>query len=176
MPKQLTLEEINRLDQESFVRALGSFFEGSPWIVRQTWHARPFESLAHLHQALCTVMYYAPVEQQVVVIQAHPDLVGQAALAGTLTPESTSEQASAGLDRLSPEEIATFTRLNQSYRDRFGFPFVICVRENKKESIMAGFATRLHNSRSREIEIALREIAKICWYRLCDTLQVDEAE
>src|SRR5947209_8623080 len=150
MPKQLTLEEINRLDQESFVRVLGSLFEGSPWIVRQAWHARPFTSLTQLYEALCQVMYHAPHEQQVALIQAHPDLVGQAALAGTLTPESTSEQASAGLDRLSSEEIATFTRLNQAYHDRFGFPFVICVHENKKESILAGFAARLQNSRQRE--------------------------
>ena len=173
MPKQMTLQEINTLDQERFVIALGSLFEGPPWIVRQTWQARPFRSLTHLHQALCTVMYHAPVEQQVELIQAHPDLVGRAALAGTLTPESTHEQASVGLDRLSPEEIATFTRLNQTYRDRFGFPFVISVRENKKESILAGFAARLHNSRSREIEIALGEIAKICWYRLRDTVLSD---
>lgn len=176
MQKQLTLEEINTLDQESFVRVLGLLFEGPPWIVRQAWHAGPFTSLAHLHVALCEVMSHAPVEQQVALIQAHPDLVGRAALAGTLTPESTSEQASAGLDRLSREDIATFMRLNQTYHDRFGFPFVICVRENKKESILTGFATRLQHSRSREIEAALNEIAKICWYRLCDTILWDEAE
>lgn len=176
MPKQLTPEEINRLDQESFVRVLSSLFEGSPWIVRQAWYARPFTSLTQLYEALCQVMDQAPVEQQVALIEAHPDLVGQAALAGTLTPESTSEQASVGLDRLSPEEIATFTRLNQTYHGRFGFPFVICVRENKKESILAGFATRLHNSRHQEIETALGEIAKICWFRLRDLVHADEAE
>jgi OHCU decarboxylase len=176
MPKQLTLDEINGLDQESFVRTLGSLFEGSPWIARQAWHARPFTSLTQLYEALCQVMYQAPLEQQLALIQAHPDLVGKAALAGTLTPESTSEQASAGLDRLSPEEIATFKRLNQTYHDRFGFPFVICVRENKKESILAGFSTRLHNSRQREIETALGEIAKIGWFRLRDTVHEDETE
>lgn len=176
MLEQKTLQEINTLNHEDFVRALGSLFEGSPWIVRQAWHARPFTSLTHLHQALCEVMYSAPVEQQVALIQAHPDLVGRAALAGTLTPESTSEQASAGLNRLSPEEIATFTQLNSAYQEHFGFPFVICARENKKESILAGFATRLHNSRDREIETALGEIAKICWYRLCDTVRADDAE
>ncbi len=175
MPKHLTLQEINTLDQERFVMALGSLFEGSPWIAKQAWHARPFESLAQLYDALCAVMYHAPVEQQVALIQAHPDLVGQAALAGTLTPESTSEQASVGLDRLSPEEIATFAQLNKTYRDRFGLPFVICVRENKKESILAGFATRLQNSRSREIETALDEIAKICWFRLRDMVNADES-
>src|SRR5947209_7755038 len=143
--EHLTLQRINALDQESFVTALGSLFEGSPWIVRQAWHTRPFISLTDLHQALCTVMYQAPVEQQLALIQAHPDLVGRAALAGTLTPESTSEQASAGLDRLSPEEVAIFTQLNQTYDDRFGFPFVICARDNKKESILTGFAKRQHN-------------------------------
>jgi 2-oxo-4-hydroxy-4-carboxy-5-ureidoimidazoline decarboxylase len=176
MPKQLTLEEINRLDQDGFVTILSSLFEGSPWIVRQAWHARPFTSLTQLYQALCQVIFQAPVEQQVALIQAHPDLVGQAALAGTLTPESTSEQVSAGLDRLSPEEMATFKRLNQTYRDRFDFPFVISVRENKKESILAGFASRLHNTRQSEIETALGEIAKICWFRLRDTVHVDETE
>jgi len=176
MPKQMTLQEINTLDQEHFVMAFGLLFEGPPWIVRQAWHARPFNSLTHLLEALCTVMYHAPVEQQVALIQAHPDLVGRAALAGTLTPESTNEQASVGLDRLSPEEIATFTRLNRAYDGRFGFPFVICVRENKKESILAGFATRLQHSQSREIETALDEIAKICWYRLRDTVLWDGVE
>jgi len=166
MPEQLRLQEINTLNQEDFVTALSSLFEGPPWIVRQAWHARPFTSLSHLHHTLCEVMYHAPLEQQVALIQAHPDLVGRATLAGTLTSASTSEQSSAGLDRLSAEEIATFMQLNQTYRERFGFPFVICARENKKESILAAFATRLHNSRSREIEIDLGEIAKICWYRL----------
>jgi 2-oxo-4-hydroxy-4-carboxy-5-ureidoimidazoline decarboxylase len=172
MTRQLTLQEINALDQEGFVNALGSLFEGSPWIARQAWLARPFRSLMHLHEALCSVMYSAPIEQQVALIQAHPDLVGRAALAGTLTPESTREQASVGLDRLSAEEIATFTQLNQAYQDRFAFPFVICVRENKKESILAGFATRLHNSRQREIGVALGEIARISWLRLRDVVPV----
>ncbi|MGI9061406.1 MAG: 2-oxo-4-hydroxy-4-carboxy-5-ureidoimidazoline decarboxylase [Ktedonobacteraceae bacterium] len=176
MPKQLTIQEINTLDQEHFVMALGSLFEGPPWIVSEACHDRPFKSVKHLHQALCTIMYHAPIEQQVALIRAHPDLVGHAALAGTLTPASTGEQASVGLDRLSPTEIATFTQLNRDYHDRFGFPFVICVRENKKESILAGFATRLQHSRSREIKTALAEIAKICWYRLHDIVLWDGVE
>ncbi len=156
--------------------ALGSLFEGPPWIVARAWHARPFTSPEHLHQVLCEVMYNAPVEQQVVLISVHPDLVGRAALAGTLGRESTSEQASAGLDRLSPEEIAIFTRLNQAYRDRFGFPFVICARENKKDSILAGFNARLRNSRDHEIETALGEVAKICYFRLRDLISSNEGE
>ncbi len=175
MAQQLTLQEINALDQDDFVKKLSVLFEGPPWIVAQTWHARPFTSLEHLHQALCAVMYNAPVEQQVELLQAHPDLVGRAALAGTLTPASTNEQAAAGLDRLSPEEVVTFSRLNQAYRDRFGFPFVICARENKKDSILAGFDARLHNSREQEIEIALGEVSKICYLRLSDLAGSDAA-
>src|SRR5690349_21420766 len=106
----------------------GSLFEGSPWISAQGWEARPYTSFQQLHACLCSVMYGVTIEQNLSLIRAHPDLVGRAALAGTLTPESTKEQASAGLDTLSPDEIAPFARLNEAYRDRFGFPFVICAR------------------------------------------------
>ena len=169
--QKLTLQEINTLDKEHFVVALGSLFEGPPWIVEQSYNAHPFTSTTALYQTLCNVMYNAPLEQQLALLQAHPDLVGRAALAGTLTPESTSEQASVGLDRLSSTEIATFTELNQAYRNRFDFPFIICVRENKKASILAGFAERLHHARLEEVEIALAEVAKICSFRLHDLVE-----
>jgi OHCU decarboxylase len=167
-PGQMSLDEINALDRGAFVEALGGVFEGPPWIVAQAWHARPFGSIEQLHQALCAVMYAAPVERQMALIQAHPDLVGRAAQAGTLGTASTGEQASAGLDRLTPGEIATFQRLNKEYRDRFSFPFVICARENKKDAILAGFADRLQHTREQEIGIALDEISKICRLRLLD--------
>lgn len=171
---RMTISEINALDPDEFVARLGFLFEGSPWIAAETWTARPFASVKQLHRALCDVMYRAPLEEQLALIRAHPDLVGRAALAGTLTPQSTGEQAAAGLDRLTPDEIATFTRLNASYRDRFGFPFVICVRENKKESILAGFDARLTNSREQEVATALGEIAKIANLRLRDVASTDE--
>ena len=174
MAARMTIVEINALDQEAFVAAFGSLFEGSPWIAAQAWHGRPFASIADLHRALCDVMYNASIEQQVALIRAHPDLVGKAALAGTLTSESTREQASSGLDRLLPEEIATFTRLNQAYKDRFGFPFVICARENKKDSILSGFTRRLDNSRAQEIATALGEIAKISYLRLLHKVATED--
>jgi OHCU decarboxylase len=118
-------------------------------------------------------MYGVTEDEQVALIRAHPDLVGRAALAGTLSSASTAEQAAAGLDRLTPDEIADFTRLNAEYQARFGFPFVICARENKKESILAGFSARLTNSREREIQAALAEIAKIGWLRLLDSVSAD---
>lgn len=168
---QLTLQEINACDQESFVQALAALFEGPPWIVHAAWQQRPFSDRAQLQQALSSIMYSASQEQQVALLRAHPDLMGRAALAGTLTPSSTREQAAAGLVRLSPEEIATFRRLNAAYQERFGFPFVICARENKKESILAGFSTRLQHTREQEIANALAEVAKICSLRLQDLVR-----
>ena len=174
--QKITLQELNAYNQEQFVSALHGLFEGPPWIVTQSWYALPFAIMAQMHETFCSAMYNASLEQKIALLQAHPDLVGRAALTGTLTPESTQEQASAGLDTLSPTEIEMFTQLNQTYSDRFGFPFVICVRENKKASILAGFANRLHHPRSQEIEVALAEVAKICLFRLHDLMAQDDIE
>jgi 2-oxo-4-hydroxy-4-carboxy-5-ureidoimidazoline decarboxylase len=170
----LTLDQLNALDREDFVAALSGLFEGPPWIVDQVWAARPFASRDALYDALCHIMFDAPVERQVALIRAHPDLVGRAALAGTLTPASTAEQAAAGLDQLTPEQIAAFARLNAEYQQRFGFPFVICARANKTQSILAGFGERIGHSREKEIATALGEVAKICRLRLMDTVAADE--
>ena len=175
MAQRWRLSEVNAGDQATFTERLGGLFEGSPWIAAATWEARPFASRAALHQALVATVMRAGEERQVELIRAHPDLVGRAALAGTLSRESTAEQRAAGLDpdALTPEEIARFTELNAAYKERFGFPFVICARENKKASILAGFERRLHNTREQEIATALEEIAKIARYRLEDAVADD---
>jgi len=171
MPAEpLTLAEVNLLDCAGFVAKLGFLFEGSPWIAEETWQARPFADLDRLHQALCATMYAAPIDRQIALIRAHPDLAGKAAIAGDLTPESAREQSSAGLNQLSPEEFARFTQLNLAYRDRFAFPFIICVREHTKTSILDTFVVRLGNTREQEIQTALGEIAKIARLRLLDLL------
>ena len=166
----MTLLDLNNLSQAEFISALSAIFEGPPWIVAQAWHARPFRSVEDLHAAMCAVMYSAPQEQQVALIAAHPDLVGKAALSGTLSPESTREQAAAGLDALSTDEIAEMQRLNATYKVKYGFPFVVCARENKLNSILSGFDARLNNTREEEIRVALEEIAKIAWLRLVDRI------
>ena len=113
-------------------------------------------------------MKTADEEKQLALIRAHPDLVGKLALAGQLTRESTNEQAGAGLGKLSPEEVELFQKNNASYQAKFGFPFVICARLNKKEAILAGFERRLKNSRTEEVAAALAEIFKIAELRLRD--------
>jgi 2-oxo-4-hydroxy-4-carboxy-5-ureidoimidazoline decarboxylase len=163
-----SLAELSRLDQAEFTRIVGPVFEHSPWIAEATWPQRPFTTVEKLHAALCQTVRAACQEMQLALIRAHPDLVGRAALAGTLTRESTAEQAGAGLTALSPAEIARFQKQNAAYREKFGFPFVVCARLNKKEAILAGFDRRLKNSPAQEISAALEEIFKIAELRLRD--------
>lgn len=172
-PKRRLLQELNSLDQAAWTAALGGIFEHSPWIAAETWPQRPFASLDELQRALQATMFKASAEQQVALIRAHPDLAGKAAIAGDLTQASASEQASAGLDRLSPNEFAAFTRLNTAYRETFDFPFVICVREHSKQSILDNFATRLQHSREQELATALGEIGKIAALRLHDLIATE---
>ncbi len=149
---------------------LGSLFEHSPWVAEAAWQRRPFAGVAELHAALEAALREAPRGRQIELIRAHPELAGREAQGHTLTRESTSEQASAGLDRLTADELEALTRLNRSYRERFGFPLIVCVREHTKDSIIAWGAARLEHSREQEIGIALDEIAKIARLRLVDLL------
>ena len=168
--KRYTISGLNNLERESFVQKIGPVFEHSPWIAEMTWQKRPFHNLENLHRALCETVKSSGAGKQIVLIRAHPDLVGRAALAGTLTRESAGEQAVAGLNKLSPEEIALFQKNNAVYKEKFSFPFVICARLNKREAILNGFERRLENSREQEIKTALEEIFKIAELRLRDLI------
>jgi OHCU decarboxylase len=146
-------------------------FEHSPWVAEAAWAGRPFGSVTELHAALEAAIREAPRERQLGLIRAHPELAGREAEERTLTRESKGEQASAGLDRLTAGELDALRRLNRSYRERFGFPMIVCVREHTKDSIIAWGTARLEHSREREIGIALGEIAKIARLRLADLLE-----
>ena len=167
---KVTLEHLNTCDLDEFVRICGPFFENSPWIAHRTYSLRPFDSLDALHRALCETMMSATPEGRLQLIDSHPDLVGQLARQGRLTHASAAEQAAAGLTGLSDQEIEQFDGYNAAYRARFGFPFVICARENRKEAILAAFPVRLRNSREQEIATALAEIAKIARLRLLEAV------
>lgn len=160
------ITELNDLDAGEFVRVLGPVFEHSPWIAEITWRQRPFGGFDSLHHALCDAVRGAPAEKKLSLIRAHPDLVGKM----TLTAASASEQAAAGLTSLTPGEVALFQKQNAAYHEKFGFPFIICARLNKKEAILEGFARRLQNPPEQEINTALEEIYKIAGLRLRDLL------
>lgn len=173
---QWSITEISHLDQDAFVARLGFLFEGSSWIVAETWPRRPWQSVSEFHATLLDTVTAAGEERQVALIQAHPDLVGRAALAGTLSRESTAEQRAAGLEpgALTTEDIAAFQHLNAEYQSRFGFPFVICARDHQKDDILAELGRRVQNTRDQEIGTALREIGRIAWWRLQDVVMDEE--
>jgi 2-oxo-4-hydroxy-4-carboxy-5-ureidoimidazoline decarboxylase len=165
-----SLSELNRADRAPFTAALGRLFEHAPWVAEETWPRRPFRDAAHFHAELCATMRGASRERQVELIRAHPDLAGWLALAGKVTADSSREQASAGLDRLSAAELAAFQKLNDAYRARFGFPFIICARLNDHGAILRAMQTRLPHPIAQEFDAALAEIEKIARLRLDDAL------
>lgn len=142
-----------------------ALFEHSPWVEARA-DARP--SSGDRHADLMAVVAEASDDERLALIRAHPELAGKAAIDRTLTDASAAEQASAGLDRLTPDEFARFHELNAAYRDRFGFPFIICVRLTDKAGILAAMAARLANDRDTEIATAIAEIGKITALRLKD--------
>ncbi len=158
------------LERVAFTAALGHLFEHSPWIAEETWPKRPFADTDILHAALCATMRTAAPERQLALIRAHPDLAGRLAQQRRLTAESTREQASAGLDQLTDAELAEFTRLNDTYKAKFGFPFIICARLNAKATILNAMQSRVGNSPETEFATALGEIEKIARLRLEDLL------
>ena len=154
-------------NRAEFVDKYGAVYELSPWVAEL---AADVVGDCDDVDAIATVMAdcvdNASEEQQLRLIRAHPDLAGKAQVAGELTADSTSEQASAGLDRCTPEEYLRFQDLNQAYHLRFGFPFVMAVRGSSRAEILAAFEERLGNDRSAEFETALAEIHKIARLRL----------
>ncbi len=166
----LTLSRLNSMNQTGFTTALGFAFELSPWVVERAWDERPFASVEAMHGAMMDVLDAATTDDKLALIRAHPELAGKAAIAKQLTAESTSEQASAGLDKLTPEEFARFHELNAAYGQRFGFPFIIAVRLNDKASILAAMQARLAHDEPTEIAEAIQQIGLISRLRLLDAV------
>jgi len=162
----VTLDEINALARPAFVAALGGVFEQGASIAEQAFAARPFATVSALHEAMMGAVRAAPREAQLAFIRGHPELAGKIARAGAITDASKAEQESFGLDRLSEEEFARFERLNHAYRERFGFPFIICVRRHTRDSILAEFERRTFLDPAVELQAALAEIALIARLRL----------
>jgi allantoate deiminase len=165
-----TIARVNEMDKSEFAATFGGIFEDSPWIAERAWSTRPFASVGDLHEKMVGVVSRSSGAEKLALINAHPDLVGRLAREGRLGRESAAEQSAAGLGALSAEEIAAFESNNQRYREKFGFPFIICARQNRKEAILKAFAVRLVNSREAEIAAALTEIFKIAQFRLVDVI------
>lgn len=159
----------SRMDRDQFVATFGGIYEHSPWIAEQAWDRGinvRHDTVEELHALLAEVFAGADRATQLAVVQAHPDLAGRAALAGELTASSTGEQAGAGLDACTPEELQRFQELNRIYQARFGFPFIMAVKGKHRGEILDAFEQRVHNSPEQEFGRALAEINKIALLRL----------
>jgi urate oxidase len=167
----VNLTQINQLSPQDFLTHFAGVLEHSPRYAERAAQHRPFANVEDLHRAFTAAIRNDTPDAQLELIRAHPDLAGKAAIAGELTAASANEQASAGLDRLSPTEFAEFTRVNSAYRAKFAMPYIVCVREHTKDSILAGAAARLEHDLPTERAKALEEIGKIARLRLHDLVE-----
>ena len=159
-------DAINRMDKTVFVQEFGGIFEKSPWVAEKAWEMRPFSGIDDLHQKMFNVIKSASKQQQIAFLNNHPELAGKEAQAGAMTTDSVAEQASAGLNSLSKEELTRLTQLNAAYRARFGFPYMIFVRGHTKEGIFFYFDRRLTNEPDIELKNALDQVYGITRFRL----------
>jgi 2-oxo-4-hydroxy-4-carboxy-5-ureidoimidazoline decarboxylase len=167
----MSIENLNQASTQQFLALIGGPLEGETWLAARVAPQRPFENVDTLYSAFKDVMDNASEAEKISLISSHPDLAGKAAIEGTLSDTSKREQAAAGLDRLTPDEYTAFHQYNSAYRERFGFPFVICARENTKESILTAFQARLENERRAEIETGVGEVLKILRLRLIEKFE-----
>lgn len=162
----LRLADLNAMPAAQFAAALGGVFEHSPWIAERASAGRPYADLGALHRAMVDAVRAAGREAQLALLRAHPELAGREAQAGTLTTHSNREQKGAGLVDLSPEEKQRIARLNAEYRARFGFPFIIAVRNYTRSEIFAELARRVQNDAATELAAGLQQVYEIARLRL----------
>lgn len=170
-----TIDAINRMTAAEFSAVFGKVYEHSPWVAERAFSRRPFGSRLELQLALYAAVQSASRDERLALLNAHPELAGKEARAGTMTAESVGEQASARLDALPPQEFARLAELNRAYRQRFGFPAIIAVRLNSLAAIFHAFEGRLHNDRDQELQNGIAQVCEIARLRLSDLLGVDPA-
>lgn len=171
MSARLTRCTPSRMDRARFIATFGGIYEHSAWVAERAWAqgiTAEHDTIAALHRVLMNVFLTATPEEQLTVVLAHPDLAGKAALRGELTTDSSHEQTEAGLDACTPEELRRFQQLNSAYRQRFGFPFIMAVKGQQRQTILAAFEQRLQHSPEQEWAQALNEINTIAQLRLND--------
>jgi 2-oxo-4-hydroxy-4-carboxy-5-ureidoimidazoline decarboxylase len=171
---QTPLAELNACSTADFVAALANVFEYSPWIAEQAASSRPFAGVGPLFDAMKAAVDRAPSELRLALIKAHPDLADKTQRAAGLTAESNAEQNSVGLDRLSDAEYEAFERVNNAYRSKFGFPYIVCVRRQTKDSILRDFERRLPNDAATEMQTSVEEICRIAALRLDQLVAADD--
>src|SRR6267154_3211953 len=169
-----TISDLNAGSKNDFVAALANIFEYSPWIAEHAASVRPFAGAHQLFNAMKAAVDRAPPELRLALIKAHPDLANKTQRAAGLTAESSAEQDSVGLDRLSDAEFDAFERVNNAYRAKFGFPYIVCVRRHTKDSILRNFERRLPNDATTEAQRSIEEICRIAALRVDQLVASDD--
>lgn len=167
----IRLQDVNTLSPQQFVEAFGGIYEHSPWVAEAAAKQRPFASMQQMKHAFSQAVQQAPESQKLALVRAHPELGHRMGIDPDLSAESTQEQGSAGLDRLSPAEYRQLRDLNDAYQKKFGMPFVICVRQATKAVILEAMEQRLTSSFTEELAEALKQIDAIAALRLQDKVQ-----
>lgn len=167
----MLLQDVNTLSPQQFVETFGGIYEHSPWVAEAAAKQRPFASMQQMKQAFSQAVQQAPESQKLALVRAHPELGHRMGIDPELSAESTQEQGSAGLDRLSPAEYRQLRDLNDAYQKKFGMPFVICVRQATKAVILEAMEQRLTSSFTEELAVALKQIDAIAALRLQDKVQ-----
>lgn len=161
----------SQMTKAEFVETFADIYEHSPWVAERTFDLGLNErsnTIENLHESMSQVMLDATPQEQLDLINAHPDLAGKAAIDGELTAASTSEQAGAGISQCTAEEFSQFTDFNERYKARFQFPFIMAVKGANRHQILASFAERIHNDAETEFATAIAQINKIALFRLQD--------
>jgi 2-oxo-4-hydroxy-4-carboxy-5-ureidoimidazoline decarboxylase len=162
----LSIQKVNQMQKDVFVGKVGWVFEHSPWVAEKAWESRPFQSRVELFKTMVTVVQKAGESLQLALLRAHPDL-------GTrlkMSEVSQKEQAGVGLDKLTKEQFDEFVALNQRYVTKFGFPFIMAVKGQNKDTILSAMKERVEYSYEEECNTALKEVYKIAGFRLNDII------
>jgi 2-oxo-4-hydroxy-4-carboxy-5-ureidoimidazoline decarboxylase len=163
----MTIADLNSLERADFVSAIGWVFEHSSWVAERAWMMRPFADAQALHRAMVDQVERLLPEEQLALLRAHPDLGTRA----RVSEASSMEQAGAGLDQLTQAEFERLRVLNEAYRDKFGFPFLLAVKGSTKHDILDALERRVQSSREEEYLVALDQVYRIARFRLEDTLR-----
>lgn len=164
----LAIDAVNAFDAAAFIARFGDVAEDSPWVAAVAFESRPFIDREALVEAFAGAVRAGSRERQLALLRAHPDLAGRAAVAGDITEESRREQSEAGLDRLTAGEFGRFHALNDTYRERFGFPFIFAVKGATKDAVLAAFEARIDNDDDVERATALANVERIVRFRIAD--------
>ncbi|GCB72963.1 hypothetical protein scyTo_0002275 [Scyliorhinus torazame] len=158
------MQTVNSMNYEHFLDVFGNVVEKCPLVAAAVWAGRPFSSVSALEKNIGDFIDSLPRSGKEGMLRCIPDLVGR----GTLSPESQRERSQAGLTSLTAGQRSQLSELNASYKSRFNFPFVICVRMSDKETIIQQLGSRIRNSPEQELQTGIQEVKKICHLRLLD--------